>query len=133
MNRLLGHALAAFYPRTEHFPGIRDTGLMPFLQRFRREASPLLRLGAWAAVALFVLSPLFTVYAPLPSFLLPAALLDRHAERIARVRSYPVRSLIMLLKMVAGMCWGAHPEVRARLGLPPLPPDPDAEASWRTT
>jgi hypothetical protein len=136
MNRLLGHALAALYPRTEHFPGIVDTGLSPFLRRFRREAAPLLLLGVYAAAVLFVLSPLFTVYVPLPSFLLPRSLLDRHADRITRTRSYPVRSLIMLLKMVAGLCWGAHPEVRARLGLPPLPPDPEGPegpGAWRTT
>ena len=129
MNLLLIHSMAALYPRTEHFPGIRETGIAEFLPRFRREAAPLMRLGLYLGCLLFVLGPLFTVYVPLPSFLLPRRLLDRHADRIAQVRPYPVRSLVMLLKMVAGLCWGAHPEVRARIGLPPLPADPQG---WRT-
>lgn len=130
MNRLLAHVLAAFYPRTPDFPGLVDTGLAEFLVRLRREAAPLMRLGLYAGCVLFILSPLFTVHVPLPSFLLPRRLLDRHADRIAQVRPYAVRSLVMLLKMAAGLCWGAHPEVRARIGLPPLPPDPQG---WRTT
>lgn len=130
MNRLLAHVLGALYPRTEHFPGIVDTGLAEFLVRLRREAAPLMRLGLYAGCLLFVLSPLFTVHVPLPSFLLPRRLLDRHADRITQVRPYAVRSLMMLVKMVAGLCWGAAPEVRARFGLPPLPADPK---DWRTT
>lgn len=130
MNLLLIHSLAALYPRTEHFPGIADTGVVEFLRRFRREAAPLLRLGLYAGCLLFVLGPLFTVYVPLPSFLLPRRLLDRHADRIAQVRPYAVRSLVMLLKMIAGLCWGADAQVRARFGLPPLPADPQ---EWRTS
>ncbi|MFO0577629.1 MAG: hypothetical protein U1A78_26795 [Polyangia bacterium] len=130
MNRLLVHVLAALYPRTEHLPGIVDTGLAEFLPRLRREAAPLLRLGLYAGCVLFVLCPLFTVYVPLPSFLLPRRLLDRHADRITQVRPYAVRSLMMLVKMAAGLCWGADPAVRAQFGLPPLPADPQG---WRTT
>jgi hypothetical protein len=99
-----------------------------FLGRFRRDASGLLRLGVAAGLFLFVCTPLLTVYVPLPSFLLPQRMLDRHADRIATYPAYPLRSLILVLKLVAGLCWGAHPVVRERLGLPPLPPDPQ---EWR--
>ena len=125
---MLKHALCALYPRTEYFPGMEDMQVDDFVRRFRRESSRLMLLGVYTALALFVISPLFTVYVPLPSFLLPRRALDRHAERIANLPVYPLRSLIFLLKLVAGLCWGAHPAVRERLGLPPLPPDPQ---DWR--
>ncbi|HNN94655.1 MAG TPA: hypothetical protein PKI03_20405 [Pseudomonadota bacterium] len=130
MNWLFAHVLSALYPRTAEFPGIADTGLAEFLPRFRRESAPLFRLGFYAAALLFVLTPLFTVFLPLPSFLLPARLLDRHADRITQTSIYPLRSLLLLLKIVAGLCWGVHPEVRARFGLPPLPADPN---TWRAS
>ena len=126
---MLKHALCALYPRTEFFPGIEDTDLDSFVRRFRRESSRLMLLGVYLALVLFVITPLFTVYVPLPSFLLPRRMLDRHAERIANTPVYTLRSLMFLLKLVAGLCWGAHPAVRERLGLPPLPPDPQV---WRT-
>jgi len=127
---LFKHALKALYPRTAHFPGIEDTGLDPFCERFFREASAIMRLGVHVAVVLFVLMPIATVYVPLPSFLLPRRLLDRHADRFATFPLYHVRSLALVLKVAAGLCWGADPAVRARLGLPPLPPDP---GTWRTS
>lgn len=130
MALLLKHALKALYPRTEHFPGIEDTDLDAFLERFFRESAWLMRLGVHVATWLFVLLPIATVYVPLPSFLLPRRLLDRHADRVATLPIYHVRSLLLVLKVTAGLCWGAHPDVRARLGLPPLPPDP---GTWRTT
>jgi hypothetical protein len=129
VTALLKHALCALYPRTDDFPGLGEMDLEDFLQRFRRDASAMLLLGMYAGLALFVLTPLLTVYVPLPSFLLPRALLDRHASRAATFPLYPLRSLILVLKLVAGLCWGAHPLVRERLGLPPLPADPQA---WRS-
>lgn len=128
MNLLLKHAMCALYPRSEHFPGIADTNLDEFLTNFRRDAAPLFLLGMYAGLALFVMTPLLTVYVPLPSFLLPKSLLDRHADRVAAYPIYSLRSLVTVLKLVAGLCWGVHPEVRVRLGLPPLPPDPQ---QWR--
>lgn len=120
--------MCALYPRSEYFPGIVDTELEDFLTRFRRDASALFLLGMYAGLVVFLLTPLLTVYVPLPSFLLPKKLLDRHADRIASFPIYALRSLVTVLKLVAGLCWGAHPLVRARIGLPPLPPDPQP---WR--
>ena len=120
--------MCALYPRSEYFPGIAETDIGPFLTRFRREAPALFLLGLYAGLFLFIVTPLLTVYVPLPSFLLPRSLLDRHADRVASYPVYFLRSLVTVLKLVAGLCWGAHPLVRTRIGLPPLPPDPQ---EWR--
>jgi hypothetical protein len=69
------------------------------------------------------------VFVPVPAFLLPAGMRDRHARKIAGTSFYLVRQSIFLLKLAAGLCWGAHPEVRKRFALPPLPDDP---GTWKT-
>lgn len=121
---LVRSALVALYPRTEELPGIADTDLDAFLPRFRRESPWLMWIGIVAATLLFHLTPLFTVLVPLPAFALPAGLRDRHADRIAQSPLYLVRQAIFLLKLPGGLCWGAHPAVRARFALPALAPDP---------
>lgn len=116
------------YPRTDALPGAADCDLDAFLARFRRETTPLMWIGVVAGAVVFHLSPVFTVLAPLPAFLLPARLADRHAGRIADCRVYLVRQLVSLVKVAAGLAWGADPRVRALFALPPLPPDP---GTWR--
>ncbi len=83
-----------------------------------------MRLGLYAATLLFVLLPIWTVYTPLPSLLLSPSRLDRHANQLASSRIYLLRQLMLLLKTVGGLLWGADPEVRQALGLSPLGPDP---------
>ena len=122
---LIRSAMRDMYPRTADFPGLADCGDTEFIVRFRREASYLLWIGVVAGMVLYVASPIFTVLVPLPSFLLPARLRDRHALRITSTRWYFPRQAVFLLKMVAGLCWGAHESVRAKVGLPPYPADPD--------
>jgi len=122
---LLCRAMRALYPRTAHFPGVADCGDAEFVARFHREAAPLLWLGVVAGTWIYTLAPLFTVFVPLPSFWLPAGLADRHAQRIATVPLYFVRQPVFLVKMVAGLCWGADAKVREAIGLPPLGDDPD--------
>ena len=122
---MIRSAMRDLYPRTEHFPGIADFDDTAFIARFRRESSGLLWLGVVAGMVLYVLTPIFTVFVPLPSFWLPARLRDRHARKIVGARFYLPRQAVFLLKMVAGLCWGAHPSVRQKLGLPPYPADPD--------
>lgn len=121
---LIRFSFCALYPRTSHLPGIADTGVRRFIVRFRRETTPVMRLGISLGALLFVLSPLFTIGVPLPAFWLPKRALDRHAHKIANTSIYVVRQLVFLLKMVASFCWGAHPTVRASFNLPALPPDP---------
>lgn len=127
---LLRSAIVMTYPRTPAMPGIEDCGLDAHLAQFKRESPPLIWLGVVAGALLFHLTPLFTVFLPLPAFLLPAKLKDRHAARIYGSRIYLLRQAVFLVKLCAGLCWGADPEVRKRLALPALGKDP---GTWRTT
>ena len=122
-------AMCALYPRTDERPGLEDCGITEFLVRFRRETTFLMWLGVLAGAWVFHFTPLFTVFVPLPAFLLPRGLRDKHASRITGAGVYLVRQAIFLLKLPAGLCWGGHPEVRAKFALPAYPPDP---GSWRT-
>lgn len=127
---LVRSAIVALYPRTDELPGAEDCDLDAFLRRMKADSTRLLWLGVVMGAIVFHLTPLFTVFVPLPAFLLPRALRDRHAYRITTTSFYLLRQAVFLVKLTAGLCWGAHPDVRKRLALPPLPPDPDA---WRTT
>lgn len=130
MRWLVRSAIVLLYPRTNDLPGAEDCDLDAFLRQFQRESSRLLWLGVVVGALVFQLTPLFTVWLPLPAFLLPRALADRHAHRIASSDVYLVRQAILLVKLPAGFVWGAHPEVRKRFALPPLEADP---GTWRTT
>lgn len=129
MNWLIRHAMKALYPRTDELPGIEDTDVAGFLVRYRRETTGLMWLGLVLGTLAFVGSPIVTVYLPLPSFLLPRSLLDKHAYRVCNSGIYLLRQSLFLLKLAAGLCWGAHPSVRTKLGMEPYPSDPD---DWRT-
>lgn len=125
---LIRHAMCALYPRTAELPGMEDTDVRGFLARYKRESTFLMWLGLFAGSLVFAWSPILTVHLPLPSFLLPRALLDKHAMRITSTRFYLLRQSIFLVKLAAGLCWGAHPAVRAKLGMAPYPADP---GTWR--
>lgn len=127
---LLRSAIVMTYPRTPGLPGIEDCALDEHLVRFKRETPMLIWVGTLAGALLFQLTPFMTVYLPLPAFLLPAKLKDRHAMRIMTSSLYLLRQAVFLVKLCAGLCWGADPEVRKRFALPPLPKDP---GTWRTT
>jgi len=116
--------MATFYPRSERFPGIEDMGLDAYIARYRRETAPLMWLGFVLGTVLFHVTPLFTVYVPLPAFWLSAATRERHAQRLVGSPIYLVRQPIFLLKMVAGLLWGADPRVREALALQAYPDDP---------
>lgn len=107
---------------------MEDTDVSGFLRRYRRDSTFLMWLGLVAGTWVFVWTPLLTVYLPVPSFLLPRSLLDRHAHRITSTSLYFVRQAIFLVKLAAGLCWGAHPDVRARFAMAPYPADP---GTWR--
>ena len=109
-------------------PGIEDTDLDAFLLRFRSESSGLLWLGVVAGALVFAITPILTTGVPLPAFLLPRGLRDRHANRIATHPIYLLRQAVMLVKLAAGLCWGGHPKVRAAFALPPYADEPP---SWR--
>jgi len=130
MDPLIRFAMCALMPRVDGVPGIADTGVEEFVARFRRESTLPIWLGVFLGAVFFVLLPLFTVGVPLPAPLLSARLLERHAQKMSVFPLYLVRQPIFLLKMLAGMCWGAHPSVRAYLHLPRYGEDP---GTWRAS
>lgn len=105
-------------------PGVADTGLDAFLVRLRRETTALVWLGLVLGAVLYALTPVLTIYVPLPTFLLSARLRDRHADGIGTTRFYLLRQSVFLLKMYACMCWGQDASVRGRFNLAPYPDDP---------
>jgi hypothetical protein len=121
---LIRSAMCDLMPRAAGLPGVADTDVDAFLRALRREAHPLYWLGLVVGAIVYALTPVLTVYLPLPSFALPARLRARHAQRIVELRPYLLRQAISLVRLSAGMCWGQHPEVRARFALAAYPPDP---------
>ncbi len=101
-----------------------ETELGPFLKDLTSHAPFLMRIGIAAATFVFMVTPLITVYLPLPAFMLRGRLLERHTEALIAHRSYLIRQVVFLLKMVGGLCWGEHERARAKLGRPPLEADP---------
>ena len=125
---LVRAAIVMLYPRVGDWPGAEDCDLDAFLDRFRRETTTLMWIGVVLGSLVFQLTPILTVLVPAPASLLPNGLKNRHAERIASSNVYLLRQSVFLVKLVAGMVWGAHPSVRERFALPPLAPDP---GTWR--
>jgi hypothetical protein len=130
MSFFLRCAIAAILPGSDRLPGAAELGLTTFVTRFLHETNWLMWGVAVGSALAFVCSPILTIYVPLPAFLLPARLLDRHAAAMAEHHIYTIRQAAFLLKMIGGLHWAAHPEVRTRLGLAPYPPDP---GTWRTS
>ncbi len=121
---LIKFAMRAMMPRSASLPGIEDTELDAFLRQLRRECEPLYWTGLVAGAVVFALTPLLTVGVPLPAFLLPRRLLERHGERLVGSKNYTLRQAAFLVRLSAGMCWGRDPKVRARFALAPYPVDP---------
>jgi len=121
---LIKFAMTTMMPRTEKLPGIADTDLDGFLRRMKRDADFMYWLGLLAGAWVFALTPLITVFIPLPAFLLPKKLLARHTDRILNTKLYALRQAVFLVRLSAGMCWGADPAVRAKFALSPYSPDP---------
>ena len=121
---LIQFAMCTMMPRTDALPGIVDADVRGFLRRMRRDADSLYWLGLAVGAVIFAISPILTVWLPLPAFLLPQKLLARHSERILAHRIYVVRQAVFLVRLSAGMCWGADAAVRARFALLPYAPDP---------
>jgi hypothetical protein len=121
---LIKFAMYTLMPRTEALPGIEDTDLDAFLRRMRADAEPLYWLGLVVGAVVFAVSPILTVWIPLPAFWLPRRALERHADRLLSHRLYLLRQAVFLVRLSAGLCWGADPAVRARLALAPYASDP---------
>ncbi len=128
MQWFIRYAVYAVFPSGGKLKGAAETDFKPFLARFLSEANFTMKLGIWVAAFLFTVLPLFTVFLPLPAFLLPKRLLDKHANALMTSRFYLMRSLSFTLKMVGGVCWGMDPDVRRALNVAPLGPDP---GTWK--
>ncbi len=124
MNELVRFALTAFFPREGDLPGLAELGVEDKIAALRRESTPLFWVGLVGASLFFQLSPILSVYRPLPAALLSEELLDAHAYALATSRFYFIRQIMVLLKLVAGMFWGQSPEIRAHLALPAYAADP---------
>lgn len=111
-------------PPVAGWPGVADTGVDTFLAQVRAETTAMIWWTLVGGALIYTLCPVLTVYVPLPTFLLPARLRERHAERAFSLDLYLPRQAMFLLKMYACMCWGQHESVRTRLGLAAYPPDP---------
>ena len=122
--RVIAWTLAATFPTTGELPGLDRLPAAGTLQKILSTAPHGFKIGLYAAVLLFLISPLLTVWWPLPAFLLPRTTLDRHADRMAGHRFYIVRQAMLLLKTVGGLVWGMHPEVRQALDIKLVPEDP---------
>lgn len=99
-------------------PGALETGFEEFYARFLREAVPALRLGCAAALfAAAWLSPLLIRRLPPLTRLSPQ---EREAalEAMARSRFYPLRQLLLVLKMVVCLHYGAQEAPRRAVGFP---------------
>jgi hypothetical protein len=121
---LIAFAMRAMMPRSASLPGIEDTDLTAFLRRLKREAEPVLWWALVGGALLHALTPALTIRLPVPAFLLSQPLLCKHTERLLAHRSYLLRQALYIVRLVAGMCWGADPQVRVRFALPPLAADP---------
>lgn len=111
-------------------PGIAETDVTEFLHAMKRESHWLFWLGIAAGGWVYTLTPFMTVYVPLPAFLLPRSLRDRHAQKIVASNIYLVRQAVFLVRLAAGLCWGRDPKVRAHFALAPYAADP---GTYRTT
>ncbi len=110
--------LEALLPAGAHprLKGLLETRFREFYKDFERHAVPQLRLGfragllaaAWAAPALIGRRP--------PLWRLRPEEREAALEAMAKSRVYSLRQLLLVLKAVAGFCYGADPEVRRALG-----------------
>ncbi|MDP6410010.1 MAG: hypothetical protein QGI46_11585 [Planctomycetota bacterium] len=126
-RRLVG-VMACALPAGATTPGIDPDRCAELIERLRCEAPLLIRFSLHASVAVFLLSPLVTVGRPCPASWLSAENLDRHTARMARHPSYLLRQAMLMIKTVAGLCWGADPAVRRALGMEPYPAE---TGEWR--
>ena len=126
---LLVHAMKAFFPTHGDLPGIGDLDVEVFVRdELLQDLHGMMRVGVLASTLAFVLLPFWTVWRPVPSFLLSEATLDRHAQNMAGSEVYLIRSAALLIKMVGGFHWARHASVRSSWALEPYPKDPD---TWR--
>lgn len=131
MNDLVRFALVAFFPRVDDMPGLAELGVEEKIVALRRESTWLFWIGVVGAALFFQISPILTVWRPLPAAWLDEEKLDAHAYALGTHRVYEIRQIAVLLKLVAGMFWAESPEIRALMALPPYGPSPGTRRTER--
>jgi hypothetical protein len=124
LNQLVRFTMVSMFPQEGDLPGLADLDVDEKIVTLRRESTHLLWLGLVLASLLFLLSPILTVRRLCLASSLRDEELDRHAFKLATHRSYAVRQLLNLVKLIGGIFWGQSPEVRAYLELPAYGQDP---------
>ena len=125
MVTLISYSIRALLPSSDRLPGLDVMDVPTLLRQYRRETTPLMWLGACISAVVFVfLGPMFTLWLPVPMFLLPAKLRAEHIRRSPSHGFYYYRQSVFVLKLVSGMLWGLDPRVREALDLPVYGPDP---------
>jgi hypothetical protein len=91
-----------------------------FLDRYLRQVPLQAALGLRVVVWAITWLPILFVGVPLPAHMLSKEMRLRYVQRWSTSRVYFLREGFYLLKAIALMGWGDHPDVRARLGLGPM-------------
>jgi hypothetical protein len=128
MHRLVAFSFRAMFPATENLPGLEHDHSLDTVASIFRESSFTFKLGMALGGVVFMLCPLITVGIPLPAQWLSASALDRHTAKITAHPLYLVRQAMVIVKLGGGIAWGTQPNVRNKLALPTLAPDP---GTWR--
>lgn len=128
MLQLTAWTLAVVFPSTPQLPGLDTIDSKPLIRQLNREAPFAIRATMLTSVLLFNLTPVLTLGIPLPAFALSKAQVDKHALRLAGSSFYLLRQIVLMLKTIGGLCWGASPEVRQRLTMPLYEAD---SGGWR--
>ncbi|RME56996.1 MAG: hypothetical protein D6795_00265 [Deltaproteobacteria bacterium] len=98
--------------------GARDLPMAAFLDDFLAHAPWRMRAGLRVALWVVQFSPLFLLGRLSPFTRLSLEEGERCLTRLGENRSYLLRELPLLLKMVACMGFCGHPEVQRRIGIP---------------
>ena len=128
MLQLTAWTLAMVFPSTPQLPGLDVIDCKPFLRQLNREAPFIIRATLIASVLLFNVTPVLTLGIPLPAFALSRARVDVHEQRLSESSIYLLRQIVLMLKTMGGLCWGAAPEVRQKLAMPIYAAD---SGGWR--
>ncbi len=124
MKALIRAVMCDLYPRTDTLPGVEDCDIDQFLEKFQRETTPATWAGVVAGSLAYAAAPAITIGRKVPFTMLTPEERDAHAYAIATTDIYHLRQLTFLVKMVAGLCWGQHPKVRAIMNVAPYSGDP---------
>jgi hypothetical protein len=104
------------------------TDVAAFFDGYLRRMPVLPAIGFRAVLFAIMWMPLFFVLRPAPADALERDVRVKYLHKWASSHNYYLREGFYLMKAVALLGWGAHPDVRARLGVGPVA-DPAARAA----